>query len=104
MDSTGKYQFKSIQFFNVFGSIPDTYFFHPIEGDGKYKNNTLDNVLVPRTKWVINIMDYAMVEQMSLAEFRIRPGKWIYKAGQNHTSNSSNRLVVESKVSFEMLK
>jgi flavin reductase (DIM6/NTAB) family NADH-FMN oxidoreductase RutF len=67
IDARGRVNLSPFSFFNVFGANPATLIFSPNNGgrDNKPKN-TLENVLeVPEV--VINMVDYRMVEQMSLA-------------------------------------
>src|SRR3954466_6584704 len=66
MDKTGNVNLSPFSFFNSFGSNPPLLIFSPsIRGkDGGIKN-TLENVREV-DEVVINIVNYAMVQQMSL--------------------------------------
>lgn len=104
MDSTGNINLSPFSFFNVFGSNPPTLIFSPNRRvrDGSTKH-TLDNVLV-HDEVVINMVDYAMVEQMSLASCEYDQGvNEFIKAGFKAIPSQFIKppRVAESKVSFE---
>jgi len=67
VDKDGNVNLSPFSFFNVFGSSPGILVFSPTNSvKTGAKKNTLENVLeVPEV--TINIVNYAMVEQMSLA-------------------------------------
>ena len=67
VDRLGKINLAPFSFFNVFSANPPILVFSPARsGRDNTTKNTLDNVLeVPET--VINIVNYAMVQQMSLS-------------------------------------
>ncbi|MEZ5007928.1 MAG: flavin reductase family protein [Chitinophagales bacterium] len=67
VDAEGNVNLSPFSFFNVFGANPPTFVFSPSRRvrDSSTKH-TLDNILeVPEV--VINIVNYSMVQQMSLA-------------------------------------
>ncbi|MEL6142654.1 MAG: flavin reductase family protein, partial [Bacteroidota bacterium] len=67
IDKAGNANLSPFSFFNIFGSNPPTLVFSPARRvrDNTTKH-TLDNVLKV-AECVVNIVDFAMVEQMSLA-------------------------------------
>ena len=67
IDKAGNVNLSPFSFFNVFGSNPPTLIFSPNKRvrDNSSKH-TLENVL-EHDEVVINMVDYAMVEQMSLS-------------------------------------
>jgi flavin reductase (DIM6/NTAB) family NADH-FMN oxidoreductase RutF len=67
VDKKGNVNLAPFSFFNVFGANPPILIFSPARsGRDNTTKNTLDNVLeVPET--VVNMVDYKMVQQMSLA-------------------------------------
>ncbi|MCU0442785.1 MAG: flavin reductase family protein [Bacteroidia bacterium] len=67
MDKNGNPNLSPFSFFNVFGSNPVTFIFSPARRvrDNTIKH-TLENVL-ETGEVVINVVNYAMVQQMSLA-------------------------------------
>ena len=67
IDKKGNVNLAPFSFFNVFGANPPILVFSPARsGRDNTTKNTLDNVLeVPET--VVNMVDYKMVQQMSLA-------------------------------------
>ncbi|UJP65201.1 flavin reductase family protein [Mongoliitalea daihaiensis] len=74
IDNEGNVNLSPYSFFNIFGSNPPILIFSPAR---RVRDNTskhsLENVLeVPEV--VINIVDYAMVEQMSLASTEYEKG------------------------------
>lgn len=74
VDLEGNVNLSPFSFFNVFGSNPPTLVFSPNrrvrDGSGK---DTLDNVHLVK-EVVINMVDYSMVEQMSLASCEFPKG------------------------------
>lgn len=67
MDAAGNPNLSPFSFFNVFGSNPTTLIFSPSR---KVRDNTIKHTLqnVEETKEVvINVVNYAMVQQMSLS-------------------------------------
>ena len=66
VDAQGKVNLAPFSFFNVFGAKPPILVFSPSRsGRDNTTKNTLDNVLeVPEV--VVNIVNYAIVQQMSL--------------------------------------
>lgn len=106
IDAQGRVNLSPFSFFNVFGANPPTLIFSPNNGgrDNKPKN-TLENVLeVPEV--VINMVDYRMVEQMSLASGTYERGvNEFVKAG--FTEQASLRVrpprVLEAPAQFECI-
>lgn len=104
VDKDGNVNLSPFSFFNVFGSNPPTLVFSPNrrvrDNSGK---DTLDNVYEV-DEVVINMVDYSMVEQVSLAscEYPKNVNEFV-KAG--FTEAASLRVkpprVAESKVAFE---
>jgi len=67
LDAEGRSNLAPYSFFNVFSSNPPILIFSPARrGRDNTTKHTLENALVNR-ECVINIVNYAMVEQMSLA-------------------------------------
>ena len=105
VDAAGAVNLSPFSFFNVFGYNPPTLVFAPsINRDG-HKKHTLLN-LEEVGEVVINIVNYAMVEQMSLASAEFERGvNEFEKAG--FTALPSDRIrpprVAESPASFECL-
>lgn len=105
IDNLGNVNLSPFSFFNVFGYNPPTLVFAPsINRDG-HKKHTLLN-LEEVGEVVINIVNYAMVEQMSLASAEFERGvNEFEKAG--FTALPSDRIrpprVAESPASFECL-
>jgi flavin reductase (DIM6/NTAB) family NADH-FMN oxidoreductase RutF len=104
VDKEGKVNLSPFSFFNVFGSNPPTLIFSPNrrvrDGSGK---DTLDNVLEVK-EVVIHVVDYSMVEQVSLASCEYQKGtNEFIKAG--FTAVPSLKVipprVKEAKVAFE---
>jgi flavin reductase (DIM6/NTAB) family NADH-FMN oxidoreductase RutF len=106
VDSSGRVNLSPFSFFNAFGSNPPTLIFSPARRvrDNTIKH-TLENVLeVPEV--VINMVDYAMVNQMSLASTEYPKGvNEFEKAG--FTQMASDKVkpprVLESPVAMECL-
>jgi flavin reductase (DIM6/NTAB) family NADH-FMN oxidoreductase RutF len=74
IDAQGRVNLSPFSFFNVFGTKPPTLIFSPNRRvrDGGIKH-TLENVLeVPEV--TINMVDYSMVEQMSLSSCEYEKG------------------------------
>jgi len=104
IDTQGNVNLAPFSFFNVFGANPPILVFSPSRsGRDNSTKNTLDNVLeIPET--TINIVDYAMVQQMSLASTPYPKGINEYtKAGLTELASESIRppRVAESPVQFE---
>jgi flavin reductase (DIM6/NTAB) family NADH-FMN oxidoreductase RutF len=104
IDKEGNVNLSPFSFFNVFGTNPPTLIFSPNRRvrDGSSKH-TLDNVL-EHDEVVICMVDYAMVEQMSLASCEYEKGvNEFQKAG--FTEGVSVMVkpprVMESKAVFE---
>lgn len=104
INKEGQVNLSPFSFFNVFGTNPPTLIFSPNRRvrDGSSKD-TLDNVL-EHDEVVINMVDYAMVEQMSLASCEYDKGiNEFKKAG--FTEGASVLVkpprVLESKAAFE---
>ena len=104
IDGEGRVNLSPYSFFNVFSSNPPVLVFSPVRSgrDGSTKN-TLDNVL-ETGEVVINVVDYPMVEQMSLASTAYPKGvNEFEKAGFTEVASERVRppRVAESPVSFE---
>lgn len=104
IDKEGNVNLSPFSFFNVFGTNPPTLIFSPNRRvrDGSAKH-TLENVL-EHDEVVICMVDYAMVEQMSLASCEYEKGvNEFQKAG--FTEGVSVMIkpprVAESKAVFE---
>lgn len=104
VDLEGNVNLSPFSFFNVFGSNPPTLVFSPNrrvrDGSGK---DTLDNVHLVK-EVVINMVDYSMVEQMSLASCEFPKGvNEFIKAGFTEQKSSLVKppRVAEAKVAFE---
>ncbi|GAB5410600.1 MAG: flavin reductase family protein [Balneolaceae bacterium] len=104
VDKNGKVNLSPFSFFNVFSSNPPIMIFSPARRgrDGTVKH-TYENVLeVPEV--CINIVNYAMVEQMSLASTEYEKGvNEFVKAGFTEITSETITppRVAESPVSFE---
>lgn len=104
IDTQGRINLAPFSFFNVFGANPPILVFSPSRsGRDNSTKNTLDNVLeVPET--TINMVDYAMVQQMSLASTAYPKGvNEFVKAGLTELASESVKppRVAESPVQFE---
>jgi len=104
IDAQGHVNLAPFSFFNVFGANPPILVFSPSRsGRDNSTKNTLDNVLeVPET--TINMVDYAMVQQMSLASTAYPKGvNEFVKAGLTELASESIQppRVAESPVQFE---
>lgn len=104
MDKEGNVNLSPFSFFNVFGTNPPTLIFSPNRRvrDGSSKH-TLENVL-EHDEVVICMVDYAMVEQMSLASCEYEKGVNEFKKA-GFTEGVSVMVkpprVAESKAVFE---
>ncbi len=103
-DRDGNVNLSPFSFFNVFGVNPPTLVFSPSRRvrDGSTKHS-LENLL-ETDEVVINIVDYAMVEQMSLASCEYPKGvNEFVKAGFTEAASTLVRppRVAESKAAFE---
>ncbi len=104
IDAQGNVNLAPFSFFNVFGANPPILVFSPSRsGRDNSTKNTLDNVLeVPET--TINIVDYKMVQQMSLASTAYEKGvNEFTKAGLTELTSETVQppRVAESPVQFE---
>ena len=104
IDKDGNVNLSPFSFFNVFGTNPPTLIFSPNRRvrDGSQKH-TLENVL-EHDEVVINMVDFAMVEQMSLASCEYEKGINEFIKG-GFTEEPSIMVkpprVKESKAAFE---
>lgn len=104
LDETGQPNLSPFSFFNVFGSNPPTLIFSPAR---RVRDNTLKHTLenaYATKEVVINVVSYAMVQQMSLASVEFPKGvNEFVKSG--FTPLASERVkpyrVKESPVQFE---
>jgi flavin reductase (DIM6/NTAB) family NADH-FMN oxidoreductase RutF len=104
IDKDGNVNLSPFSFFNVFGTNPPTLIFSPNRRvrDGSQKH-TLENVL-EHDEVVINMVDYAMVEQMSLSSCEYDRGvNEFVKAGFTEVNSIMVKppRVAESKAAFE---
>ncbi|OYU94751.1 MAG: flavin reductase [Bacteroidetes bacterium B1(2017)] len=104
MDKDGNPNLSPFSFFNIFGSNPTRFIFSPARRvrDNTIKH-TLENALATK-EVVINVVNYAMVQQMSLASCEYPKGvNEFEKAG--FTAIASEKVkpfrVLESPVQFE---
>jgi len=104
IDKQGNVNLSPFSFFNLFSSNPPIVIFSPARrGRDNTTKHTLENVLeVPEC--VINIVDYAMVQQMSLSSCEFPKGmNEFVKAG--FTEQPSTRvqppMVKEAKIKLE---
>lgn len=106
VDSSGNVNLSPFSFFNVFGSNPPTLIFSPNKRvrDGSTKD-TLENVK-ETGEVVINMVDYSMVQQISLASHEYPKGTNEFKKA-GFTEQASTLVkpprVSESKVAFECI-
>lgn len=105
IDAAGQVNLSPFSFFNIFGYNPPTLVFAPSINRHGHKKHTLLNIEEVR-EVVINIVNYAMVEQMSLASAEYERGiNEFEKAG--FTAVASDRVrpprVGESPASFECI-
>lgn len=104
IDKAGNVNLSPFSFFNLFSSNPPIVIFSPARrGRDNTTKHTLENVLeVPEC--VINIVDYAMVQQMSLSscEFPKEVNEFV-KAGftQQKASRVQPPMVLEAKIKLE---
>lgn len=103
IDAAGTVNLSPFSFFNVFGYNPPTLVFAPSINRHGHKKHTLLN-LEEVGEVVINVVNYAMVEQISLASAEFERGvNEFEKAG--FTAIPSDRIrpprVAESPASFE---
>lgn len=104
IDQNGQVNLSPFSFFNLFGSNPPILVFSPVRsGRDNTTKNTLDNVLeVPEV--TINIVNYAIVEQMSLASTAYDKGvNEFVKAGLTQAKSTKVKppRVAEAPISFE---
>ncbi len=106
MDADGNSNLSPFSFFNIFGSNPTTLIFSPARRvrDNTIKH-TLENVIANK-EVVINVVNYNMVQQMSLASCEYPKGvSEFIKAG--FTPIASQKVkpfrVKESPVQFECI-
>ena len=104
MDKDGNVNLSPFSFFNVFGTNPPTLIFSPNRRvrDGSQKH-TLENVL-EHDEVVINMVDFSMVEQMSLASCEYEKGiNEFDKSGFTEVPSIMVKppRVKESKAAFE---
>ncbi|MFP4094517.1 MAG: flavin reductase family protein [Cyclobacteriaceae bacterium] len=104
MSRDGKVNLSPYSFFNAFSAKPPVLVFGPVNSmrDGSTKN-TLDNVL-EHEEVTVNIVNYNMVEQMSLASTAYPKG--INEFGKSGLTEAPAELVkpprvAEAPVSFE---
>ncbi|GAB3807464.1 flavin reductase family protein [Spirosoma humi] len=105
MAADGTVNLSPFSFFNIFGYNPATLVFAPSRNRHGHKKHTLLN-LEEVGEVVINIVNYAMVEQMSLASAEFEKGvNEFEKAG--FTAIASDRVrpprVAESPAAFECI-
>lgn len=104
VDAAGRVNLSPFSYFNVFGLNPVTLVFSP---NNRARDNTPKHTLlnvqeVPEV--VINLLDYSLVQQASLASAEYPRGiNEFVKAGFNETPSTRVRppRVAESPVSFE---
>lgn len=106
VDADGRVNLAPFSFFNVFGANPPILVFSPSRsGRDNSTKHTLDNVLeVPET--VINMVDYKMVQQMSLASTAYAKGiNEFTKSGLTELPSDTVKppRVAESPVQFECM-
>lgn len=104
VDNKGNVNLAPFSFFNVFGANPPILVFSPSRsGRDNTTKHTLDNVLeVPET--VVNMVDYKMVQQMSLASTAYAKGvNEFTKSGLTELASQTVTppRVAESPVQFE---
>jgi flavin reductase (DIM6/NTAB) family NADH-FMN oxidoreductase RutF len=106
IDSNGEVNLSPFSFFNIFGSNPVTFIFSPARRvrDNSTKH-TLNNILETK-EVVINVVNYAMVQQMSLASCEYPKGvNEFVKAGFTELGSEKVKppRVKESPVQFECI-
>lgn len=104
IDADGNVNLSPFSFFNVFSSNPPVMIFSPSRSgrDGSLKHSHQNVLEVPEV--VINIVNYPMVEQMSLASTAYDKGvNEFIKAGFTEVKSEKVRppRVAEAPVSFE---
>ncbi|GGG54628.1 flavin reductase [Croceivirga lutea] len=104
VDKNGNVNLSPYSFFNVFSSAPPVMIFSPSRSgrDGSFKHTYLNIKEVPEV--VINVVNYAMVEQMSLSSTAYDKGiNEFEKAGFTEVPSELIKppRVKESPVSFE---
>jgi flavin reductase (DIM6/NTAB) family NADH-FMN oxidoreductase RutF len=104
VDKDGNVNLSPYSFFNVFSSAPPVMIFSPSRSgrDGTFKHTYLNIKEVPEV--VINVVNYTMVEQMSLSSTAYDKGvNEFEKAGFTEVPSESIKppRVKESPVSFE---
>ena len=103
IDKEGNVNLSPYSFFNVFSSNPPILIFAPVRGrEGNQKDSFLNVKEVPEV--VINIVNYPMVEQMSLASTRYERGvNEFEKAGFTEVQSKKVRppRVAEAPISLE---
>lgn len=106
IDLEGNPNLSPFSFFNVFGSNPPTLIFSPARRvRGNTTKHTLDNVLVTK-EVVINVVNYDMVQQMSLSSSEYPKGvNEFVKAGFTMLKSEEIKpfRVAESPVQFECI-
>lgn len=106
IDQDGNPNLSPFSFFNVFGSNPPTLIFSPARRvRGNTTKHTLDNVLINK-EVVINVVNYAMVQQMSLSSTEYPKGvNEFIKAGFTMLKSEEIKpfRVAESPVQFECI-
>ncbi len=104
VDTDGNVNLSPFSFFNVFSANPPIMIFSPARRvRGNTTKHTLDNAMATK-EVVINIVNYAMVQQMSLASAEYGLGiNEFKKAGFTETASETVTppRVEESPVSFE---
>ena len=105
VDAQGNVNLSPFSFFNVFGYNPPTLVFAPSINRHGHKKHTLLN-LEEVGEVVINVVNYAMVEQMSLASAEFERGvNEFQKAG--FTAVAADRVrpprIAESPASYECI-
>ena len=106
IDEDGNPNLYPFSFFNVFGSNPATLIFSPARRvRGNTTKHTLDNVLATK-EVVINVVNYDMVQQMSLSSTEYPKGvNEFIKAGFTMLKSEEIKpfRVAESPVQFECI-
>jgi flavin reductase (DIM6/NTAB) family NADH-FMN oxidoreductase RutF len=106
IDEDGNPNLSPFSFFNVFGSNPATLIFSPARRvRGNTTKHTLDNVLATK-EVVINVVNYDMVQQMSLSSTEYPKGvNEFIKAGFTMLKSEEIKpfRVTESPVQFECI-
>lgn len=104
VDKDGKVNLAPFSFFNVFGANPPILVYSPSRsGRDNTTKNTLDNVLEVE-ECTVNMVNYAMVQQMSLASTAYAKGiNEFVKAGLTELASEkvTPPRVAESPVQFE---